>query len=227
MNLAKRSHARLPIGQEFRFCGMSKKIFLSFFFLLITPVLIYAQEFKGGLSLGVSATQVDGESQAGYNKLGFIVGGFVRRDFTNKVGGQFELKYIDKGSHKSANPEMGDYIAWTIKLKYIEMPFLITYTLKETYTFQVGIGAAYLIKFNYNDGSGNMNGSYVPYRHFDYSSYFGFKYKISNHFSASVRYSYSIISVLKKHLDTTTWYYNVFRKGQFNNVLGFTMNYQF
>ena len=72
-----------------------------------------------------------------------------------------------------------------------------------------------------------MNSSYVPYHHFDYSSFLGFKYKISDHFSASVRYSYSVISALKKHLDKTTWYYNMFRKGQFNNVLGFTINYQF
>jgi hypothetical protein len=214
MNLAKRSH-------EFRFCGMSKKVFLGFLILLVTPVLLHSQEFKGGLSLGVSATQVDGEDQAGYNKLGFIFGGFVKRSITEKTNGQFELKYIDKGSHKS------DPDPWTITLKYIEMPFLITYTLKDLYTFETGLGVAYLIKYKRKDASGNMNISYIPYHHFDYSYILGFKYKISDHFSASVRYSYSIISVLKKNLPVTSWYFNAFRKGQFNNVLGFTMNYQF
>jgi len=204
-----------------------QKIFLGFFFLLSCPVLLYSQEFKGGLSLGVSATQVDGEAQAGYNKLGFIFGGLVRRDINKKFGGQFELKYIDKGSHKSDHPDAGDYIRWTIKLRYLEMPFLLTYTLKDLYTFEAGLCVAYLIKFNYDDGSGNVNSSIVPYRRFDYSSMLGFKYKISDHFSASVRYSYSVISILKKKLPAINWNYNNFSKGQFNNVLGFAMNYQF
>jgi hypothetical protein len=205
-----------------------KKIFLGFFIFIITPTILYSQEFKGGLSLGISATQVDGEAQAGYNKLGFIFGGFVKRKITDKIGAQFELKYIDKGSHKSDNPDAGDYTTWTITLRYIEMPFLVTYTLKDLYTFEAGVGIAYLIKFKYTDnGIGYINSSYNPYRHFDYSSILGFRYKISDHLSASVRYSYSVISVLEKHLNQTSWYYNNFNKGQFNNVLGFTMNYHF
>jgi len=203
-------------------------------FLIIIILVIYslsaiAQEFTGGLSGGISATQIDGESQSGYNKLGFIFGGFVKRKFGEKLGAQFEIKYFDKGSHKPPHHDVGDYTTWTIKLRYIDMPFMASYTLKDIYTFQAGVSVDYLLHFAYNDGNGNMDNSYVPYRKFDYSAVAGFSYKISDRLSASVRYSYSMISVLKKHLtlNSSNWFYNnMFIKGHFNNDLGFTIDFR-
>lgn len=203
-----------------------KKYILIISFLLCLPLLALSQEFIGGLSGGISATQIDGETQVGYNKLGFIFGGYVKRMFNNKIGGQFEIKYFDKGSHKSQHPDKNDYTLWTIKLHYVEMPLVVTYTFKEIYTFEAGISIGYLIHFAYDDGSGNISNPGMPYRKFDYSSTAGFNYKISERFSVTMRGSYSVISTLKKHLDVTSWYYNIFRKGQFNNDIGFTMNYK-
>ncbi len=46
---------------------------------------VRAQEFNAGIFGGVTASQVDGDSYGGYNKLGFTAGVFVNREIDNNI----------------------------------------------------------------------------------------------------------------------------------------------
>jgi len=59
------------------------------------------QNFEGGVLLGLTASQIDGDNYRGYNKVGLQGGGWVRRMFTYTVGGQMELRYVQKGALKT------------------------------------------------------------------------------------------------------------------------------
>ena len=43
-----------------------------------------SQVFKSGLILGLSGSQVEGDGYGGYNKLGFIAGGFTNTNLSEK-----------------------------------------------------------------------------------------------------------------------------------------------
>ena len=49
-----------------------KKIFL-FFILIVTYTSSNSQDFKGGILLGLSTSQVSGDDLAGFNKAGLVL----------------------------------------------------------------------------------------------------------------------------------------------------------
>ena len=59
---------------------MQKKIIIIIVFILFISDNIYTQEFKAGINIGVSTTQVSGDNLAGFHKAGIILGGFVNRN---------------------------------------------------------------------------------------------------------------------------------------------------
>lgn len=205
-------------------------IFIFGIFLFIKP--LNAQNFHGGPLLGFSATQVDGEAQSGFNKFGIVVGGFVNLKLSEPLKAQFELKYIQKGSRKTANPNAGDYTTWKIVLNYVEMPLLLKYSINEkrkklkNFVPEAGIAVSYLTNYSYTDAYGPFFNLQDIYKKFDYNVIAGISYKLNEKLSFNLKYSYSILSILKDKNYQGSWFSN-FRKGQFNKVLAFTANYQF
>ena len=52
------------------------------------------QDFKGGIILGLSTSQVSGDDLAGFNKAGLIFGGFTNRILSSRNSLQLEIIYI-------------------------------------------------------------------------------------------------------------------------------------
>ncbi|NVO01618.1 MAG: PorT family protein [Bacteroidetes bacterium] len=195
-------------------------------FLLNKP--LYSQSFHGGPLLGFSATQVDGDTQSGFNKFGGIIGGFVNQKLSENIKLQFELKYIQKGSRQSAKPANG-YQSWKIALNYVEIPLLVKYSFNENrkklknFVPEAGLAVSYLTNYSYSDQNGQYNNLIKDnYHKFDYGILAGISYKLGEKLSVNLRYSYSILSVYEPKYPINPIY-----KGQFNKVLAFTANYQF
>ena len=64
-----------------------------------------AQNFGGGLILGLSTSQVGGDNLGGFNKAGLLVGAFVNIPISELLSFQMEMTYIQKGSN---NPNMNN-----------------------------------------------------------------------------------------------------------------------
>ncbi|NPA44224.1 MAG: hypothetical protein GXO49_01690, partial [Chlorobi bacterium] len=75
-----------------------------FTFLLIITTSInlsFSQNFSGGILLGVSGNQIDGDVQSGYKKGGLIIGAFVMKPLSKNSNLKIESYYIGKGAVKT------------------------------------------------------------------------------------------------------------------------------
>ena len=110
---------------------MYKKIIL-FSFCCLLAVSAQAQGFKGGVHIGLLATQVDGDNHAGYKKAGFFGGMFTNYALSNeKMQFQFELNYAQKGS--SAQP------VYKMKLHQVEPTVLFGWKFWNKFMLEAGL----------------------------------------------------------------------------------------
>ena len=113
---------------------MKFKYLLIKLILLLTFSGVKAQEpgFIGGLILNFNGIQIEGQNEQFWSSItgeiwgggGVSAGGFVKREFSDKVYGVFELRFIQKGSiYKFAN-QYGNKALELLKLHYVEVPVL-------------------------------------------------------------------------------------------------------
>ena len=98
---------------------------LSLLAILFLCFTAHSQAFFGGLALGGVTSQIDGDHNNGFHKVGLTGGAFVGMEINDIFDAQFEIKYIQKGSKSSADdPEQ-----FTIRLDYIELPLIASANL--------------------------------------------------------------------------------------------------
>ena len=177
--------------------------------------------FKFGLKAGLSTSQVEGDSYGGFHKAGADGGIFVNTRFREKFSAQLEMIFIQKGSKHIGNPEIGDGSYYYMGLNYIEVPVMFQYHQKK-FTFELGPGFGYLISSSeYNE----FGAVYMPleFNKTEISAGIGVSFEIIKNLSINWRYSNSIVPIRSFRSGQTRWY----NPGQRNNVLAFTLNYQF
>ena len=195
---------------------MKKIIFLtlSFFFIVCES---YTQEFKAGISAGLSTSQVSGDNLGGFNKAGLIFGGFVNREINNYFLIQFEMMYIQKGS---SNPKPENLIG-EIHLDYIEIPVMLNFKNSEKINFEFGLHISALIDGYYQDIYGKMENQ-LEFDNFEFGAIFGISYKINDKIQLNTRLSNSIIPIAE-HASGQTYRLN---RGKYNTGLNFILKYQ-
>jgi hypothetical protein len=194
------------------------------FMILISYSNIYSQRFNGGIHAGVSATQVSGDEQAGFNKAGIYGGGFVNIYFSQRSSVQMELNFIQKGSRKNPKPDNGDYTKYVCRLNYIEMPLMYKLDVTKWLTLEIGAAAAYLVKSSEEDENGSVS-PYLQFKKYEISLIGGGYYNFSKHFMVNVRYENTFPFLpIRQHASRASYNLN---KGQYNSVLIFALQYQF
>ncbi|MBR4837074.1 MAG: PorT family protein [Bacteroidales bacterium] len=105
-------------------CRAARNLIIMLLFLII-GVSASSQSFFGGVALGGVTSQIDGDHNNGFHKVGITAGAFVGMEINDIFDAQFEIKYIQKGSKSSADdPEQ-----FTIQLDYIELPVIASANL--------------------------------------------------------------------------------------------------
>jgi len=207
-----------------------KKKFALFIFCGFLISNLQAQNFGGGIVLGLSTSQVGGDDLGGFNKAGLLAGVFANKSISTLLSFQMEMTYIQKGSN---NPNMNnsehlqDYEKPDISSSYIEIPLLLQYHQSEVLKIEGGLLSAYLIDGYYKDESGKMpivNGN--PFIKYDIGLLIGMDYKFSENLSLNTRISNSILPIGEEDYNHTTTY-NSTRKGKYNSVLSFAIHYNF
>ena len=196
---------------------MTKSIFI-IVLTFSTLINVNAQQrFRAGLKVGIATTQVEGDTYAGFNKLGFSGGAFVVGKLNEKWSAQFELLFIQKGSKHNGDINQGDYSYYAMKLNYIEVPLLIKYHQKKI-TYEAGPAYGYLISGKEYNFAGQYY-SAIPFKSSEISFGVGVNYSFSDSWAANVRYSNSLIAIRSFNSGVSKWN----TPGQRNNVIQLTL----
>jgi len=204
-----------------------KKKFAILIFCGFLSTSIHAQNFGGGVILGLSTSQVGGDNLAGFNKAGLLAGAFANIPISELLSFQMEMTYIQKGSN---NPKMNDaehsnYLKEDISSSYIEVPLLLQYHQSNKIKIEGGVQLAYLINGYYNDLNREIPiYSVDPFIEYDFGFLLGIDYKYSENISLNTRLSSSILPIGTEDYDGVNSY-DSSRKGKYNSVLSFAIHY--
>lgn len=185
---------------------------------------LYSQDFKAGLLLGMTPSQVDGDRIGGFYKVGFTGGLFIYKDYGEKSRFQGELLFAMKGARLS--PKSRDESIQQISANYIDLNLL--YILKAGKDFNLRIGLTpganiYAIEKNLN----GLEPIDAPrFRKFSLGFTTGLEYLISDKITLVWGYNYSILSI--REGDMRIYNLNVYEKnGQYHNYMNFSLGYRF
>ena len=169
-----------------------KKNFFSIIIILFC-FSSFSQNFKGGIALGITASQIDGDKNSGYNKLGFNLRTFVKRNFTEKWQGQLEIGFLQKGTKFTEKLDNDGKIENRINLNYLETPILINYIFSEKFDFSFGISPSYLIGFSSEINKVDYTDDLDKLNDFDASALISVNYKLTEKFLLNIRMNYSFL----------------------------------
>ena len=187
--------------------------------LLVAGSLLSAQQFNGGLILGISTSEISGDLVNGPSKVGIYSGVFVNRKFWKKSFFQLELNFVQKGSKK--NPDTINFNTYILRLNYAEVHILYKNNFRKKLSFEIGPSFGYLLHQYEAADEMQLN---VPFEKWDIGLDIGLIYAFTEKWKLDIRYFNTIFFPVRKHASGATYFLN---RGQYNEVLSFTMHYQF
>ncbi len=194
--------------------------------LFCLPLAVFAQRFNGGMLAGGVVSQVDGDNYGGYNKYGFLGGGFVSLKVSPHSSFMLEMEYIQKGARVNADSITNTGNTYLTRLHYLEIPLLYQYTFANR--LQVEVGPAVDVLLGTHVEINGIEPPYitVPYRPVTLSGIAGFSCFITDHLKAGLRANYSLLSIR-----SAGYVYGqrkiLFEAGQYNNVLSLALSWYF
>ena len=197
----------------------SKSIIFIIFFTTVTYFSGSAQRFNGGILAGLSGSEISGDRLEGPNKAGIYAGGFVNFYITERSSIQMELDFIQKGSRK--NPDTLNYESYILRINYVELPVHYKYDFGERWTLETGLSLGVLISKYEEVNEIVQENVYPAFKDRDLSFNIGLFYSLIERLRLNIRYSNSILAV-RPHSGGQTYRWN---KGQYNEVLSFTLHY--
>lgn len=181
-----------------------------------------AQTFRGAVSVGLLGSQVLGDGFSGYKKAGIAGGLLIQRRLSDKWKWQMELQYVNKGSKKNPNYDIGDYTKYKISFHYIEVPLVLLYSYKYNIDFEIGCAPAFLFKTLQEDQHGVLDIT-RPFKDYDFSSILGVNYNITEKFVSNLRFTQTFFfSPIRNNFGNRKYWFNW---GDYNMVLTISFKY--
>jgi len=206
-------------------CVFSVKIFAQ------NPGNYYIEDprtFYGGLLAGANFTQVDGDSYAGYHKIGLNVGGIMYVSLAQNFAGSMELLFSQKGSRGHKAQESGNGLVineYRIDLNYVEIPFQINYFDKRRSHFGGGFSYSQLISYKEKiiEAGQPVNTDDLKFRKGDLNIVLGGSLHLVKGLFLNLRFQYSLLPVRTK--DNINLAFG--RAEQYNNMFALRLMYLF
>ncbi len=193
------------------------KHLISILILNLIFIVSFSQDFSGGVLLGVSGSQVGGDTQGSYKKGGLILGAYVKKPLSKYGAFKIETYYIGKGAVKNVKvSETFSYQEFNTSFHYIEIPFLYNYQLLPKFNVSVGVAPSYLFAHKLVELGFTVNKNFYTMRSFDIQPIIEVGYYLTDNITANLRASYSILNIRTD--DGVGWY---------NNNIGFVLAYKF
>lgn len=188
--------------------------------LVATRSYVSAQQFNAGLFGGMHISQVQGDTYAGFNKLGFNAGMYVNRLIDNNFYWQAEIKYGTRGVYEG--PTDNSQSLYRSSYHILELPLSVNYLFEEKIQVELGTSPELLISTLFWDEGGLMDKSTYPdNRRFGLSVFAGLGYWISDRMMAGLRYINSAVPFR----DPEEWNNPQYR-GYFHNVISLSLAYR-
>jgi len=201
---------------------MKKNVILCLLFLGISTY-IKAQSFDAGFVCGIAATQVDGDTYAGYDKAGPIIGIWVGHRINTDFYTRVEFRYAQKGSFAKKVDEGVSSSYYRMRLNYFELPLIVGYRLRSGFNPIVGLSAGYLAKAKEMDQLGSFPSEDIQkFNKFEFAGLFGVEYNKSERWAFYLVFSYSFLPIRNQPTNPV----NRWDKGQYNNVLELVARYK-
>lgn len=185
--------------------------------------------FYGGLVAGANFSQVDGDSYAGYHKIGMNVGGIMYVHLADHFAGSIEILFSQKGSrgHKAQESgNAGEVISrYNIDLNYAEIPLQINYFDKRRSHFGGGFSYSQLItsKETIITNFRTVNTDTLKFRKADLNFVLGGSLHLVKGLFLNLRFQYSLIPIrTKENIDL-----DFGRAEQYNNLFTLRLMYLF
>lgn len=119
---------------------MKKKLLLATLILLTSTAVVVAQDFEAGIKGGAEIHKIDGKAFADEFSYGYHAGAFAQLKFGKKWGIQPEVLFTSvKVDTSSSFSTVYDFKSVSdVKLQYLKIPLLLTYSPNPFVTLQVG-----------------------------------------------------------------------------------------
>ena len=187
--------------------------------LVLISVNLFSQNFKGGIIVGISTSQVSGDNLGGYHKAGLCIGVFTLLPISEITHLKMEMNFIQKGSN---NPKMLKNEIPDISTSYLEVPISVNYYQNEITALEIGTQVAFLLSSTDNDIYGPQQSElFNPFNKLDIGVFIGMNYHLTDKIILNSRMSNSILPI-RSHPSNVTYYLN---RGQYNSLLSFTIHY--
>ena len=181
----------MPIHWKF-YKRMKLRFLISILIIAFSANSSFSQKlgFKAGIFAGLVPSQVDGDSYAGYHKIGLQGGLFLKYNFRRDMYFFTELKYIQKGAKQVSKDNLFYYKS---VLNYFEFPVAVHYIWKK-YFFEVGTAVSYLLSWYENFGASNVQIS-PGFKKIEWSGFVGVGINLTERIFILNRFSYSILPI--------------------------------
>jgi opacity protein-like surface antigen len=172
-----------------------KLLLLALFGFFLISGTVSAQNIRNSLVIGASASQIDGDHLAGFDKTGLVFGGSSNFKITDKFSFQPEILFLQKGSKTTAQDSL---IYFKYRLNYVSIPVLVCYKVKPRFTLHAGLAIDYLLSAKVDNGGGYEElDREINKLDLNYTG--GFEYQIWDNLAANMRYQYSVQWIKPQH----------------------------
>ncbi len=133
---------------------------LKFLFFICAFIFYHtseAQSFKGIITGGANACQIDGDGLSGFNKPGYMFGLGVERELYKRWSVLLGIEFMEKGSRTSSKDSIL-YFKW--KMQYIDVPLILSFKAHPRFRFQAGITPSILVNEKIDVGYGYQKTSF-------------------------------------------------------------------
>ncbi len=167
-----------------------KKYFL-LIMLSLSLLPAYAQRFQGGMVLGLTGSQIDGDGYSGYYKPGFELGAFADLVFSPYVSLRSGVFMVQKGAHSSAKQPYFKTV-----VNEVEVPLWLNYYPYSRIGVSFGTSFSYIFSAYYHS-SYYLSREDLGIGNTDIDLYFSLNYKFSSHVTLRAAYRYGIIPITR------------------------------
>jgi hypothetical protein len=96
-------------------------IFISLY-LFLGAIKGSSQIFEGGFILGMTASQVDGDTYSGFDKIGLTSGAYIQMEISDNSALKMELRYTQRGAYNKQDDQNPGF--YKLNLHYGELPLM-------------------------------------------------------------------------------------------------------
>ena len=187
------------------------------FWVLVALTDAAGQSLNVALYGGVTASQVDGDSYTGFNKLGLCAGIFMNRPIKYQISWQLEIKYGTRGVYKG--PSDNDLTLYQSVYHIVELPVSLHYLYEDKVLVEIGTSPEVLVATRFSDENGLMDpATYPDNRRIGLNVFAGIGYWFNGKIMAGLRYTNSAIPFR----DPQEWNHPRYR-GYYHNVISLTL----